>query len=652
MSNLADLPRQVYVTNEVLRRVEQEIADRPPEQGGALLGPPGSPAVTRFIYDSWAHTTGASYVPSDELIDEVPRIERHEDLEFKGIIHSHPGGMGHPSGQDIYGPFTRALNENPHLLFFLGPILTHSNVFFHRESHHVKCGRGTIAFYIAYREEGRTQIKPIRCRVIKEKELLRQIPQRKIEPTVPHFLPAVQQFRQDLGLVAKFFDVKSELAIVPMEVDQRSVYGVQIPLSSRLELTIIISDSYPLTPPIVIASGVASSKCKQLEQCHLTWDLDLPQQERLMSALREYFPHKTPEKKTYGPTSEQPLTEDAAIAKLAGWKPFFTEGKLVSEELYTELLKRSMGILSPATSSKHVLVVGLGSVGSYLSELLVRSGVGQLTLVDPESVEAVNLSRTVYEVSDIGRPKVDAIARRLLNINPAVQLNRRAVDLTHLSLEEVNDLVIEADLVIAATDDLEAQRALNRFAYARGKPAVFVGIWAAANGGEVIYVLPEITACYLCVTRSRSALGEAAPGMDYGTGRLVGEIALAADIQHISSTAEKVALSLLLWKDLTDSKLKDFIRVPASQKKSFIAFGNVPNFWVFPELMSNALGQYAYQSIWLTVDKQPECEVCGSARQDPMTVPMKSPSISSLQAIHAKHKVHSGDAKGLKTEVR
>lgn len=649
MSSLGNIPEEVYITKDVLRRIEQEIADRPPEQGGALLGPPGFPAVTRFIYDSWAHTTGASYVPSDKLIEMVPRIERQEDLEFKGIIHSHPAGIGHPSGQDIYGPFTRALNENPHLPFFLGPILTHSNAFFDRGSHYVKCGRGTIAFFVAYRQGDRTEIQPIRCHVVTEKELAQQIPKGRRESTTCQFSLAVQQFRQDLEIITGFFDVRSELAIVPMEIDQRSVYGVQIPLSPSLELTIIISDSYPFTPPIVIASDITRSERKQLEQIHLRWDLSISSPERLMSGLLEYFPHKTPEKKTYGPTSEQPLTEDPAIAKLAGWKQFFTKGRFASEELYAALLKRSMGIISQTIHSKRVLIVGLGSVGSYLSELLVRSGISKLTLVDPESVEAVNLSRTVYDVSDIGRLKVDAIARRLLNISPAIQLNRHAVDLTKLSLEEVDHLVTEADLVIAATDDLEAQRALNRFAYARGKPAVFVGIYAAANGGEVIYTLPEITACYICATKR--VLGEAAPGEDYGTGRLAGEVALAADIQHISSTAGKVALSLLILEDPTDSKLKDFIRAPASRGKNFIAFGNMPDFWIFPKVMSGVVGQYAYQSVWLTVEKQPECEVCGNARRDPMTVPMRSPDVSSLRMIMEKHKELTEQHKKLETDV-
>jgi proteasome lid subunit RPN8/RPN11 len=650
MSNQADLPKQIYITKDVLRQIEHEISDRPPEQGGALLGPPGVPAITRFIYDSWAHTTGASYVPSDELIDQVPRIERHEDLEFKGIIHSHPAGIGHPSGQDIHGPFTRALNENPHLSFFLGPILTHGNTFFDRESHHViKCGRGSIAFYIAYREGSRTEVKPIQCQAVTDKELAWHMAQRKLESTVQKFPPAVQQIRQDLGQIAKFFDIKSELAIVPMEIDERSVYGVQIPLSPRLELTLIISESYPFTPPIAIVSDVAWGKRRQLEQLHLTWDLGLSPQKRLITALSEHFLDKTPGKKTYGTANAQFLTEDPAVAELAGWDPFWGNGKLASDELYAELLKRSKEILSQAMSSRHVLVVGLGSVGSYLSELLVRSGVGKLTLVDPESVEAVNLSRTVYEVGDIGKPKVNALARRLLNISPMVRLNRYAVDLTNLSLEEVDCLVTEADLVIAATDDPEAQRALNRFAYARGKPAVFVGIYAKADGGEVIYVLPEITSCYLCATRHRLALGKTAPGIDYLTGRLVGEVALAADIQHISSAAAKVALSLLLLKEPVNFRY--FIRVPASRSKNFIAFANVPNFWVFPYLMSDVLGQYAYQSLWVTVGKQPECEVCGDNRRDPMTVPMRSASVSRLHEIHAKHKGHSGDTQSLKTET-
>lgn len=651
MSNRADLPKQIYITEGVLRQVEQEISDRPPEQGGALLGPPGFPAVTRFIYDSWAHTTGASYVPSDELIDQVPRIERHEDLEFKGIIHSHPAGIGHPSGQDIHGPFTKALNENPHLSFFLGPILTHDRTVFDHKSHHVKCGRGTIAFYIAYREGSRTEVQAIRCQVVTDKELAWHMSQRKVESTVQKFSPAVQQFRRDLGQVAKLFDIESELAIVPMEIDERNVYGVQIPLSHRLELTLIISESYPFTPPIAIVSDFTCRRRRQLEQLQLTWDLDLSPQERLINALSQRFPDKTPEEKTYGTTSTQLLTKDPAIAKLAGWSPFFSKGKLASEELYIALLKRSMGILSQTMFSKHVLVVGLGSVGSYLSELLVRSGVGKLTIVDPESVEAVNLSRTIYEVGDIGKPKVNALARRLLNISPVVQLNQHAVDLTHLSLEEVNRLVTEADLVIAATDDPEAQRVLNRFAYARGKPAVFVGIYAKADGGEVIYVLPEITSCYLCATRSRVSLGEAAPGIDYLTGRLVGEVALAADIHHISSIAGKVALSLLLLKEPVDSRIRDFIYAPASKGKNFIAYGNVPNFWVFPDLMSGVLGQYAYQSLWVTVEKQPECDVCGNDRRDPMTVPMKPPSVPWLHKIHTEYKGHASDAEGFKTET-
>ena len=637
MSNQVKLPDRIYITESVLNQIEQEIYSRPPEQGGALLGPPGLPTITRFVYDSWGHTTGVSYFPSDELVDLVPKIELNEDLELKGIIHSHPAGIAHPSGQDIHGPFTRALNENAHLSYFLGPILVHSNA---PLGHHcIKCGNGTIAFHIAYRDFNKIKVQPIQCQVISDEELKQQTERAKEQK----LSLGVQQFSKDLKQLANFFSIKDELAVIPIEVNGRSIYGVQIPLSSKFELTLFIGESYPFTPPIAIISDISRKRCRNVEQLYLVWDLDTPLSNRLLDALNRYFYDKVPERMVYGLQNFPCLTEDRATAELAGWNLSFSRNELTSDELYTELRKRSTGILSQEISSKRVLVVGLGSVGSYLSELLVRSGVGHLTLVDPESVEAVNLSRTVYEVGDIGKPKVDAAARRLLNINPKVQLNRLAVNLTHLSHEKVDQLVTESDLVVAVTDDHEAQRALNRFAYARGKPAVFVGIYAKANGGEVIYTLPEITPCYLCATRSRTASedvglgGNYGLGVDYSTGRLIGEVGLAADIQHVSSAACKIALALLL-NESEGSKIQDFIRVPASKGKNYVVFSNTPNFWIFSEVMSKVAGQHTYQSLWLKVNKNEDCDVCGNNRRDPMKVPMKSPELSDLRIIYTERK--------------
>src|SRR5437867_8391247 len=68
-------------------------------------------------------------------------------------------------------------------------------------------------------------------------------------------------------------------------------------------------------------------------------------------------------------------------------------------------------------SGKHVAVIGCGSFGSAIAEMLARAGIGQLTLIDPDVLSAENLGRHVLTQKDLGRPKVEALRERLLAIN-------------------------------------------------------------------------------------------------------------------------------------------------------------------------------------------------------------------------------------------
>lgn len=71
----------------------------------------------------------------------------------------------------------------------------------------------------------------------------------------------------------------------------------------------------------------------------------------------------------------------------------------------------------------HVILFGLGGVGSYTAECLVRAGVGCLTIVDPDTVSPTNLNRQLEALhSTIGQKKTDAAAARLLDINPELRL--------------------------------------------------------------------------------------------------------------------------------------------------------------------------------------------------------------------------------------
>lgn len=71
----------------------------------------------------------------------------------------------------------------------------------------------------------------------------------------------------------------------------------------------------------------------------------------------------------------------------------------------------------------HILVVGLGGVGAYAAEMLCRAGVGKLTLVDADVVSESNINRQLVALhSTIGQPKIEVLANRLRDINPAVEL--------------------------------------------------------------------------------------------------------------------------------------------------------------------------------------------------------------------------------------
>lgn len=75
-------------------------------------------------------------------------------------------------------------------------------------------------------------------------------------------------------------------------------------------------------------------------------------------------------------------------------------------------------------AASHVILFGLGGVGSYTAECLARSGVGELTIVDNDTVGLTNLNRQLESLhSTLGQNKTDAVAARLRDINPALRLH-------------------------------------------------------------------------------------------------------------------------------------------------------------------------------------------------------------------------------------
>ena len=75
-------------------------------------------------------------------------------------------------------------------------------------------------------------------------------------------------------------------------------------------------------------------------------------------------------------------------------------------------------------AASHVILFGLGGVGSYTAECLARSGIGELTLVDRDTVSVSNINRQLEALtSTVGRPKAEAVADRVRDINPACAIH-------------------------------------------------------------------------------------------------------------------------------------------------------------------------------------------------------------------------------------
>ena len=114
----------VAFTDVVLGQIERDVARFTPERGGALLGPVGQPLVTEFLYDEQARTSGGTFSPSRWLEARVQEREAANPLvEFKGMLHSHPGAMSYPSHGD-HEAYENSLESVPWLGRLIAPIVT------------------------------------------------------------------------------------------------------------------------------------------------------------------------------------------------------------------------------------------------------------------------------------------------------------------------------------------------------------------------------------------------------------------------------------------------------------------------------------------------------------------------------------------------
>ncbi|MDH5711786.1 MAG: molybdopterin-synthase adenylyltransferase MoeB [Gammaproteobacteria bacterium] len=145
----------------------------------------------------------------------------------------------------------------------------------------------------------------------------------------------------------------------------------------------------------------------------------------------------------------------------------------------------------------HVLIIGLGGLGSPAAMYLATAGVGQLTLVDDDTVELSNLQRQIiHREKNIGEPKVVSARNNLLAINPDITINTIDHRLDEIALAEQIKL---ADVVLDASDNFDTRFTINQNCVKNKTPLVS-GAAIQFEGQISVFDSRQSTCpCYSCL---------------------------------------------------------------------------------------------------------------------------------------------------------
>jgi adenylyltransferase/sulfurtransferase len=169
-----------------------------------------------------------------------------------------------------------------------------------------------------------------------------------------------------------------------------------------------------------------------------------------------------------------------------------------------ELLHYSKQILLPqidisgqeALKKAHILIIGLGGLGSPVALYLASSGIGHLTLVDDDHVELSNLQRQIiHSMDELGEKKVRSAQNRLNRINPRCQIHTIQ---ERLNTQTVIPWIQKADIVIDCSDNIETRLTMNHVCFNTQTPLIS-GSAIRFEGQLIVFTMQPHSPCYQCL---------------------------------------------------------------------------------------------------------------------------------------------------------
>ena len=257
------------------------------------------------------------------------------------------------------------------------------------------------------------------------------------------------------------------------------------------------------------------------------------------------------------------LTEGSKIhagfcgVKKEGSVEFYFDGEVLQVEvyeLYQSIFSRNKGILeTPVMNSKRVVILGCGSVGSLVAMELARAGVGNFILADPDTMEYHNICRHQCGIEDVGDLKVNALSRKLRNINPSVNIKTFDGIIQNIPKDMLDDFCVRGETIfIGCADNRTADVYSNRISIYYGAAFLSIGFWERAFAGEIFYHIPgKGMPCYECALGTGGNLSARAEANHHiysnqeNTEGMKFEPGISVDINFITSIGIKLIIDIL-----------------------------------------------------------------------------------------------------------
>lgn len=256
------------------------------------------------------------------------------------------------------------------------------------------------------------------------------------------------------------------------------------------------------------------------------------------------------------------LGVDSSFPYLVGWWKNKTlhllqidtlrEVKIESYALQMDVFSRNVGILeSSVMLQKKAVFVGCGSVGSLVAVELAKAGVGHFMLIDNDVFGYHNICRHQCGIYDVGRFKTDALADRILQINPYATIVKKNCMIQEVDRGEMEVFGSEDTIIIGGADNREGDMYASDFALENKMPFISIGCWERAFAGEIFYCLPSGMPTYRDFLKAMGYIsGRVTQNRRFYTTeedleKVSFEPGISADVNFISIIGVKIILDLL-----------------------------------------------------------------------------------------------------------